>query len=80
MEISWKISHSYISNLTRAIQKKTTPSNKFNKFANFGIVQKVLHTTHLLKLPDKMYEYEMDPASILQDTEWIKWILGIWAI
>ena len=36
------------------------------------IVQKALHTTHLLKLPDKMYEYEMDSASILQDTEWTR--------
>ena len=26
--------------------------------------------THLLKLLDKMCKYEMDPASIVEDTEW----------
>ena len=28
-----------------------------------------LHATHLLKLLDKMCKYEMDPASIVEDTE-----------
>ena len=27
--------------------------------------QKSLHETHLLELFDKMYKYEMDPASII---------------
>ena len=26
------------------------------------MLQKTLHETHLLKLPDKMYKYEMDPT------------------
>ena len=30
---------------------------------------KTLHVTHLLKLLDKMYKYEMDPASIVEVTE-----------
>ena len=29
----------------------------------------MLHTTHLLKLLDKMCKYEMDPMSIVEDTE-----------
>ena len=28
-----------------------------------------LHATHLLKLLDKMCKYEMDPMSIVEDTE-----------
>ena len=31
--------------------------------------KKPLHMTHLLKLLDKMCKYEMDPASIVEDTE-----------
>ena len=45
---------------TRQIQ-----SCKFEKNAkksSFGILQETLHTTHLLKMLDKMYKYEMDPT------------------
>ena len=38
------------------------------KFWNF--VKKTLYITHLLKLLDKMCKYEMDPVSIVEDTEW----------
>ena len=34
------------------------------------ILQKSLHTTHLQKLPDKMYKYEMDPTRTVGATEW----------
>ena len=37
--------------------------------SNFGIVQKAYHVTHLLNLFDTMCKYEMDPASIMEDTE-----------
>ena len=37
--------------------------------SNFKIFQKTQHATHLLKLVDKMCKYEMDPASIVEDTE-----------
>ena len=30
----------------------------------------MLHAIHLLKLLDKMCKYEMDPTSIVEDTEW----------
>ena len=32
-------------------------------------MKQTLHKTHLLKLLDKMCKYEMDPASIVEDTE-----------
>ena len=33
------------------------------------MLKRALHATHLLKLLDKMYKYEMDPMSIVEDTE-----------
>ena len=36
---------------------------------NFCILKWALHATHLLKLLDKMCKYEMDPMSIVEDTE-----------
>ena len=35
----------------------------------FKILKQALHATHLLKLLDKMCKYEMDPTSIIEDTE-----------
>ena len=32
-------------------------------------MEQTLHTTHLLKLLDKLCKYEMDPTSIVEDTE-----------
>ena len=37
--------------------------------SNFEILQETLHATHLLKLLDKMYEYEMDPTRTVRTTE-----------
>ena len=36
------------------------------------MLQGTLHTTHLLKLLDKMYEYEMDPTRNVGVTEWTR--------
>ena len=39
----------------------------------FEILQEMVHTTHLLKLLDKMYKhdkYEMDPTRTVGTTEW----------
>ena len=42
----------------------------FAKTSNFfNFKKKTLRPTHLLKLLDKMCKYEMDPASIVEDTE-----------
>ena len=35
----------------------------------FQILKQTLHATHVLKLLDKMCKYEMDPTSIVEDTE-----------
>ena len=48
-------------------QKKT--KSKLQILKNFEIFQKALHATHLLKLPDKMYKYEMDPTRTVHATE-----------
>ena len=53
-------------------QNKTSQSYKFKEFAKisiFLILKQTLHVTHLLKLLDKMCKYEMDPTSIVEDTE-----------
>ena len=39
------------------------------KNSNFRIFHKTQHATHLLKLVDKMYQYEMDLPGIVEDTE-----------
>ena len=41
----------------------------FKNSPNFWILKRALHATHLLKLLDKMCKYEMDPMSIVEDTE-----------
>ena len=41
----------------------------FDPKSNVWILKWALHATHLLKLLDKMCKYEMDPMSILEDTE-----------
>ena len=40
--------------------------------SNFRILKQTSHATHLLKLLDKMCKYEMDPMSIVEDTEWTR--------
>ena len=44
-------------------QNKTKSKLQFErKNAQNSILQTILHATHLLKLFDKMYEYEADPT------------------
>ena len=47
--------------------KGTNLKNLLNLQLSF---EKILHATQLLKLLDKMGTYEMDPASIVENTEW----------
>ena len=42
---------------------------EFAKISYFSILYKSLHETHLVKPFDKMWKCEMDPASIVEDTE-----------
>ena len=39
------------------------------KNSNFRICHKTQHATHILKLVDKICKYEMDAASIVDDTQ-----------
>ena len=54
-------------------QKKTKSTlhmfKEFAKISNFSILKQSLHATHLQTLLDKMCKYEMDPTSIVEDTE-----------
>ena len=53
-------------------QKKTVKATNLKsllKFQFFWILKQTLHTTHVLKLLDKMCKYEMDSTSIVEDTE-----------
>ena len=56
--------------------QKKTKSNlqiyKFAKISNFLILKRALHESHLLKLLDKICKYEIDPMSIVEDTEWTR--------
>ena len=41
---------------------------KIAKTSNLKILQNTLNVTHLLKLLDKMYKYEMDPTRTVEAT------------
>ena len=61
-----------LSHIGSQVKRRQSQSYKFKKFAkisNFWILKRALHATHLLKLLDKMCKYEMDPMSIVEDTE-----------
>ena len=54
------------------VKTRQSQSYKFKKIAkntNFEILQETLHATHLLKLIDQMYKYEMDPIKTVGATE-----------
>ena len=54
------------------MKRRQSQSYKFKEFAkisNFRSLKQPLYATHLLKLLDKMCKYEMDPMSIVEDTE-----------
>ena len=54
------------------VKTRQSQSYKFKQIAkntNFAILQEILHATHLLKLFDKMYKYEMDPTKTVGATE-----------
>ena len=57
------------------VKTRQSPSYKLNEFAktsNFLSLKKTLCTTHLLGLLDKMCKFEMDPVSIVEDTDWTR--------
>ena len=54
--------------ITHSIESYWIPSQKKTK-SIFLILKQTLHATHLLKLLEKMCKYELDPTSIVEDTE-----------
>ena len=61
-----------LSHIGSQVNRRQSQSYKFKEFAkisNFWILKQALHAIHLLKLLDKMCKYEMDPMSIVEDTE-----------
>ena len=55
-------------------QAKTRQSHSYKfeeiaKTSNLLFLIRIVHATHTLKLLDKICKYEMDPASIIEDTE-----------
>ena len=52
------------------IKGPTNWSKKIAQNSNFGIQKNNQHTENFLKLVDKICKNEMDPASIVEDTEW----------
>ena len=61
-----------LSHIGSQVKRRQSQSYKFKEFAkisNFWILKETLHATQLLKLLDKMCKYEMDPMSIVEDTE-----------
>ena len=59
----------HIRSQVKTRQSQTYKFKNIGKNSNFEILQETLHTTHLLKLLDKMYKYEMDPARTVGATE-----------
>ena len=51
------------------VKIRQSQSYNFEKLPKIQILQETLHTTHLLKLLDKMYKYEMDPTRTVGITE-----------
>ena len=51
------------------IQSQSYKFKEFSKIINFWNLKQTLHVTHFLKMLDKMCKYEMDPTSIVEDTE-----------
>ena len=50
-------------------QSQSYKVEKVAKNSNFGILHETLHVTHILKLLDKMYEYQMDLTKTVGATE-----------
>ena len=60
---------SHIRSQVKIRQSQSYKFKEFAKIANFWIFKQTLHATHILKLLDKMCKYEMDPMSIVENTE-----------
>ena len=59
----------HIRSQVKTIQSKNYKLKKIAKNSNFEILQETFNATHLLKLLDKMYKYEMDPTITVGATQ-----------
>ena len=64
----WVILSYWIPN-EKKTKSKLQILKKNSKITNVWILKQTLHATHIVKLLDKMCKYEMDPTSIVEDTE-----------
>ena len=55
------------SHIGSQVKRRQSQSFEMEEFAK--ILKQAFHRTHDLKLLDKMCKYEMDPTSIVEDTE-----------
>ena len=60
---------SYIGSQVKRRQSQSYKLKEFVKISNFWILKQALHATYLLNFLDEMCKYEMDPTSIVEDTE-----------
>ena len=66
------ISHTLVIHIRSKVNTRQSHSYNFKKIAKnyeFEILHETLHMTHLLKLLNKMYKYEMDPTRTVGATE-----------
>ena len=66
------ITHTSDSHQTPSQNKTKSKLQIKKKMPKIQILKETLHRTHLLKLLDKMYQYEMDPTRIVGATEWTR--------
>ena len=60
---------SHIGSQVKIRQSQSYKFKEFAKISNCWILKQSFHATYLLKLLHKMCKYEMDPTSIVEDTE-----------
>ena len=60
---------SHIGSQVKIRQSQSYKFKEFQKISNFWILKQTLHVTYLVKLLDMMCKYEMDPTSIVEETE-----------
>ena len=63
------ITHIHIRSQVKTKQSQSYKFKNIDKTSNVRTFQKALHATYRLKLLNKMYTYEMDPANIVEVTE-----------
>ena len=58
---------SHIGSQLKRRQSQSYKLKEFAYFSNYWIFKQTLHATHLLKMPDEICKYEMNPTSIVEE-------------